>query len=1569
MAEVSNLKFYADSEITPEISVAGKTLTDGTVLFEGVNASGEYVDGNYPSSATDAVISGATYTNKFSKSASGMLILDDISIIGATTATNVNGGGLGNSSRTTYVVAGTFTQCHADNTANTNSYGRGSAIHNSGTLYITTKEKVVNGETVTVGTLITGNVGNGLGAGIFSQGELRINGATISENYNAYSGGGMYTNQNTIINDTLFAGNTVAEGKNGGAIIQLSGEVNIYGSTFSGNTASNGGAYNLDAVRTTVTVDGTLFMDNVASANGAAMWISKGASKAEVSASAFIGNSTLGGSGGAIYNAGGSIDSVSTASTLTISGTKFEKNYASANGSAIYAYLTDCTITESFFIGNTAGEHGTVHKNATGSLSISGSTFKENVVGANSTGYGGALFNAVAEAEISGSEFIGNTATNGSAIFNDSTGTDLSIVDSIFTKNSGASGSAIYNKSTGLSIDKSEFTGNTANGNGTIYNTGAGLNITGSEFTGNVVSYNGGAIYNIGANLYVSETAFSGNTSIGTGGAIYNYTGGTNLQVDKSKFTGNFAASGAAIYNTTAKLVISGSTFSKNTAAIIVTDSNKESYTTYSESGAVHTGNTSEITNSVFDGNTSYYGAALYCSSAVTLTVSGSTFTGNKALNGKQVSSEGVASDQKNARGGAVFIKNATVDISGSYFADNESDGAGGAIKTQSGIITISGSTFIGNNGSSGGAISGSNIVLKGMTVTGENGTTVIGNTFSGNISGAGAALEGSFNVSDTLFAYNYSTKNGGAFYSSSDSDGTVSVFGNNTVFRGNTAATNGGALLLRGTTAQITGTVKFETASDDIYLYNGSNSVAKLYVDNAQMYYNGKAITLQVASNEMIVSNSALIFGNTVTSEISRQIGFTGDNNDLHFTGSAAVEFAAGQTFNGDVFIDDDYTAEQTVATNLTISGFTAAGAKQEFDKAYLTSDKKRLNVVTANDGTITVDVAGSISIGETEGFGAAMSFDSFAFVSDYTGAYTVDGDITLTAPLTLAAGATVTNNAVITIDGAAFLTGEENLAKVFDLVLDGTLTVKESGYNVYTTEDGTYVLRGIDAALITADNKTLTTFDGEYYFGSAYNAISSASADQNASVVLAQDVTFTARQSNETEKALILDRVSASNIYSTSSGAAIYNKYSALTVTDSTFSGNTSTKGGGAIYNIGGDLQISDSVFDKNIAAATITDAENNEYKKYANGAAVQITKDAVIENSVFSNNEAYYGAAVYANGNLTLSVSNSSFIGNRSLNGSELNKDGDVVDQVNARGGAIFVNNSSSNKIYLNISGSYFDDNSCTGSSKASGGAIRAMYDTEISISGSTFVNNLSDATGGAISATDPSVLTLTGMTVKTSDSIEIIGNTFANNQAVSDIDSYSNNGGAIDCVEIHVTDTWFYNNSASDNGGALYIGNKDGKYSTIGNNTVFENNQAGNGGALVLYGATARMTGTVKFLTEHDSIYLTKSGSVAATLDINGATVYFNADEIKVNSGNIVTVTNSQIIFGNEVVTTINTQIGFTGTNSLTFNGSAQVNFTVAGGQSLSSANITVNGALFDNQAVTIATGIKDIGTVT
>ncbi|HVC97874.1 MAG TPA: choice-of-anchor Q domain-containing protein, partial [Pirellulales bacterium] len=267
--------------------------------------------------------------------------------------------------------------------------------------------------------------------------------------------------------------------------------------------------------------------------------------------------------GGAIENSGG----------LTLDGL-LVANSSATYGGGIYSDSA-LSVTNSTLSGNTAWEGGGICNNGAssnaGTVSVGGSLFSNNAA----TAYGGAVYTQFGPVSVSDSTFSGNSSQNyGGALYisQATAAVSNSTLSSNFTSPQG-DGGAIYNDNGAtlavtactLTANSGYFTG------GGIYNSGT-LTVTASTLSANSAGHaGGGAIRNLGS-LGLTNSTLSGNTAGGDGGGIDN--GGT-VTVTSSTLSGNSAAGvggGIASSGTVVKANIANTIVAGNTAANVASD-------------------------------------------------------------------------------------------------------------------------------------------------------------------------------------------------------------------------------------------------------------------------------------------------------------------------------------------------------------------------------------------------------------------------------------------------------------------------------------------------------------------------------------------------------------------------------------------------------------------------------------------------------------------------------------------------------------------------------------------------------------------------------------------------------------------------------------------------------------------------------------------------------------------------------------------------------------------------------------------------------------------------------------
>lgn len=391
--------------------------------------------------------------------------------------------------------------------------------------------------------------------------------------------------------------------------------------------------------------------------------------------------------------------------TLTVNGGSFEGYKANVAGAIYNAAGAELTVDDVTFANNSSVNNvaGAIN-NRDGKVIITNSTFKGNDSG---TKAGGAIANTAGSTEegklgtitIKGSTFEGNKAGNGGAVWNGSDG-KVEIADSTFKGNTAVAEGGLGQGGAITNADK--------------------MTITGGSFANNTANYSGGAIYNDAnaagsqTSLMIDGTTFTGNSVTAdfkttnndniAGGAIFNDTG-AKLDVKNATFTDNTSSlKGGAIFNRDGEVAITNSTFKNNSVPTSAGGA------VLNESGDTSKTGTITITGSTFEGNKAGNGGAVWNGFNGKVDITASTFKSNTALVGI-------------GQGGA--ITNADqMTITGSTFEGNQAGKLGGAIfNAASGNLTFNGTNTFTNNTAAGNA----NDIYNAGSITVADGTTTLG--------------------------------------------------------------------------------------------------------------------------------------------------------------------------------------------------------------------------------------------------------------------------------------------------------------------------------------------------------------------------------------------------------------------------------------------------------------------------------------------------------------------------------------------------------------------------------------------------------------------------------------------------------------------------------------------------------------------------------------------------------------------------------------------------------------------------------------------------------------------------
>ena len=976
-------------------------------------------------------------------------------------------------------------------------------------------------------------------------------------------------------------------------------------------------------------------------------------------------------------------------------------------------------------------------------------------------------------------------ADNDGRIFSVNDGATLTLQKIILTNGNDEKGGAVYvEANNNFYADTVNFINNTATyRGGAIYSEGF-VNVTNCVFDSNDITFrtanddNGGAaIYNLrgillikdskitnnlkdivirdgnSGDLLVGAVVTSGETIIdnvyfanntGSWGGAISSVGYLNpddyvLSVLNSKFEGNNATFGGAIFVESSNLDVRNCTFENNRGVGV-----GSSGTSDTQGGAIV----------IFPGDSH-------------AEIIDSTFIGNSANLGGAVSFPGVASD--------TFVDNCT-------FVDNSAVN-GGAVYffSEEGSLSVSNSDFIGNDASAwGGAICVSD--NASITITESN--------FEENTAAAATIVtfgSSSLAIDGCNFTENANTYDWGVVtvYSTGDADIKNSEFINDVT--GSIAIDVENNANVNVEDSKISTTNNYGIWAGDGNLSLENNDISSAYVP--VITSGGTEIVSTVRAN--ISENKTY---NRHLGEITVTINLTDDSGNLVYDANlkfvvykdGEVVFNESASFDGEKYtgtftptkpgtylVTLDYPAQE-VATAVYVVSSSLTDLKNKIDNAetmFITLDIDYAYIAEFDEGLedgIVIDK--NIII---DGNGSTISGANLARLFNVTSGYTlVLGNLTVCdAKADKGAGIYVNEGAGLLADKVNFI----NNTAVYRggaIYSEGTVVVTNS---VFDSNDITFRTANDDngGAAIYNLNGTLAIYSSNI----TNNLKDIVIRDGNKGDLLVGAVVTTGKTD-------IYDSYFANNTGSwggaiSSLGYMNPDEDYVLTVKNTKFEGNNATFGG-AIFVESSNLEVDNCTFENNKgvgvgssgtsntqggaivvfpsgAQATITDSKFISNVARVGGAVsfAGVDGDSLIDNCTFVDNLADDGGAFYFwSGSATITVTDSDFINNAAAYGGAIENEGDsdlIVDNCT------------------------FVENYAT----TSGGAIISAANT--SVSNSVFENNEAPSSTNAIYVWYPdSTLTLSNNTIigdavqiYTRPGVEIVNQlnaTFLNNKTI-------------------------------------------------------------------------------------------------------------------------------------------------------------------------------------------------------
>ena len=532
----------------------------------------------------------------------------------------------------------------------------------------------------------------------------------------------------SLVGGTLSGFDVAVATTNGDAGFQ----VGLGGSVFEAIAAPNSGTGATNNLH--VLVDGVTFADNHATARGGVGFIS-GVADFKIQNSIHTGNKV---------DADGGVYQIGNQSTGTITGSTFSGNSAEKSGGALRVSNSTVTIDKSVFDGNTAKvAGGAIKTDNTSDLTITNSSFTNNVVGKGKTGHGGAVFvSGTSQVKVTSSEFTGNKAGHGGAFYIQ--GQTATFEDTVFTNNEAHEYGGALRVNTGsvtFNVTKGDvaYTGNKA---GTATDSIAGQRYNGKTggflYLQSAAGASGTATFDVakGATLTIGKDATADSiASYSKTGAVSTITktGAGDLVVngDMSAFVGKLNVSAGS-------MTIAGGIGEYDLAVQEAVNAAKEGDTVNA---------TSVGTNVTVDAPATLTVGNLNVTNALSVIADGDFMAGNITV------TKGTYKDLKVATGEKAVADHSTTGGAATITVADKKTAKVGDITVDAGTFTKagSGSLTAGNATVNAAlAVSAGTLTVKNFT-TGASGSATVGNTGTLEVTGTITGEKQSLDVSGSL--------------------------------------------------------------------------------------------------------------------------------------------------------------------------------------------------------------------------------------------------------------------------------------------------------------------------------------------------------------------------------------------------------------------------------------------------------------------------------------------------------------------------------------------------------------------------------------------------------------------------------------------------------------------------------------------------------------------------------------------------------------------------------------------------------------------------------------------------
>ncbi len=374
------------------------------------------------------------------------------------------------------------------------------------------------------------------GGGVYADttSEVTLTSVVVTASEAQTAGGGLYVGNGAVVHlgDSDLTLDTA--GVNGGAVfVDTTGDLQADGTTFTGNSASEGGAIGIGGG--SATLSGCTFRNNSATSAGA---IGLDGGTLTVTDSSFQQDE--------VEQYGGAIGASGDAN-LAIDGCEFLQDSGGYAGGAIYTDACTVDIANSSFSANSTSGTGGAVSTTDGTLSITDSTFDANTA---SFG-GGALSTDDSDVLLTGCTFTSNTADDHGGAATLSSGA-IALSSLSFSGNSALAygGALALDLASGQTLVDVDLDGNSADQGGGLYvGAGAGVSVDRGTWSNNEAT-TGGAAYIADSAVSLSDTTVQDNAAEDDGGGVYVSQAprqAASITLVGAVLSGNSASNGAGL--------------------------------------------------------------------------------------------------------------------------------------------------------------------------------------------------------------------------------------------------------------------------------------------------------------------------------------------------------------------------------------------------------------------------------------------------------------------------------------------------------------------------------------------------------------------------------------------------------------------------------------------------------------------------------------------------------------------------------------------------------------------------------------------------------------------------------------------------------------------------------------------------------------------------------------------------------------------------------------------------------------------------------------------------------------